>query len=515
MAGKERHVLYSTLLPSASATGADENRRIADLVDAILSRVFAAFSERATRLLSDFLAGSIDPRTAFDFEKSIAELVRELGRLIVEAVYNCLEPDDVRTMPSNVEFDGVPYTRILTKTPREVATIFGRIVLKRASYRPMHKSAEKAIFPLEVELGIASGVSAALAERIGFYQGEAGSTQPRTLVRLEHVHGVDMGVEKLREVVEHVSQEMAEVRHRVQVERLKGMVEEASEKAGSKEPVLCVGRDGVTLGIAAKGGTVFEVASVATLTVFDRESDRLGTVYLGRSPETCQKTLSAEMTKLLEETLFSGDRPLPRLCYVTDAGANETTYFEEVLEPMRDPRTGEPLTWIRVVDFYHASQRLTTMAEALFGVGREAQSWMRKMRSWLRRKENGVRRVLSSAAALRDRREMSASKRESFDLAYEYLRSRTQFMRYWEYEALGIPRGSGITEAACKTIVTQRLKLSGMRWSKEGARVIPNLRAMQISGVWESGYREVLKNYPRIEVPAYAKIGRTTAEIAA
>jgi len=59
--------------------------------------------------------------------------------------------------------------------------------------------------------------------------------------------------------------------------------------------------------------------------------------------------------------------PLPRLTYVTDAGENETQYYRRVLGNMAHPRTGEKLPWIRIVDYYHAAQRIWAMAEALFG----------------------------------------------------------------------------------------------------------------------------------------------------
>ena len=43
-------------------------------------------------------------------------------------------------------------------------------------------------------------------------------------------------------------------------------------------------------------------------------------------------------------------------------------------------------------------------------------------------------------------------------------------MAYWHYQGVGLPIGSGVTEAACKTVFTQRLKQSGMRWEVLGAR---------------------------------------------
>jgi hypothetical protein len=33
------------------------------------------------------------------------------------------------------------------------------------------------------------------------------------------------------------------------------------------------------------------------------------------------------------------------------------------------------------------------------------------------------------------------------------------------------PIGSGVTEATCKTLVTQRMKCAGMRWNINGGKV--------------------------------------------
>jgi hypothetical protein len=53
-----------------------------------------------------------------------------------------------------------------------------------------------------------------------------------------------------------------------------------------------------------------------------------------------------------------------------------------------------------------------------------------------------------------------------------YFRTNEARMRYAELKAKGFPIGSGVVEAACKTLVTQRLKLSGMRWSCAGAQAV-------------------------------------------
>jgi len=58
-------------------------------------------------------------------------------------------------------------------------------------------------------------------------------------------------------------------------------------------------------------------------------------------------------------------------------------------------------------------------------------------------------------------------------------------MRYASFRSQGLFVGSGVMEAGCKTIVGQRLKPSGMRWTVSGANKIIALRCCQLSGWWE------------------------------
>jgi hypothetical protein len=104
----------------------------------------------------------------------------------------------------------------------------------------------------------------------------------------------------------------------------------------------------------------------------------------------------------------------------------------------------------------------------------------------------GVGRVLHSAAALRGRWQLRGKRLSDFRRAYKYLQSRRQHLRYAGYRRVGLPIGSGVTEAACKTVYTQRLKLSGMRWQKAGAQTILTLRVILLSGVWERVYERTL-----------------------
>jgi hypothetical protein len=67
----------------------------------------------------------------------------------------------------------------------------------------------------------------------------------------------------------------------------------------------------------------------------------------------------------------------------------------------------------------------------------------------------------------------------------EYFQRNAKRMRYAEFRSQGLFVGSGVIEAGCRTIIGQRLKLSGMRWTVTGADSIISLRCCQMSDRWE------------------------------
>jgi hypothetical protein len=416
-------------------------------------------------------------------------LTRELGRQVVEATYH--QAEAACAAAPRVVYEGGEYARLVRPTARQVATLFGPIRLRRHGYRYVERDvSEPLVFPLELALGLVQGVTPALAEVAARALAEAGATQQAVLERLRGEHGVGLGVKRLRALAADVEAELTPHRRQQQVRQLSAWLERAQQSAGKHRPVLSVGRDGITLATRPHG--FFEVAGVATLTVYDRGRKRLGSVYLGFAPELGQATLSDELTALVQETLSACPEQPPRLVYLTDAGDAECGYYQHVLRKLRHPTTGRPLEWQRILDYYHASQRLTTLGAALLGGDtRQAQAWAAKMRKVLKQ-PSGVFRVLHSAAALAARRDLSATQQKEYRRAYNYLRERSEHLRYYDYRRLGLPIGSGVTEAACKTLFTQRLKLSGMRWSAEGAQLILNLRSIWLSGIWTATYRAAL-----------------------
>ena len=75
-----------------------------------------------------------------------------------------------------------------------------------------------------------------------------------------------------------------------------------------------------------------------------------------------------------------------------------------------------------------------------------------------------------------------------------YFRNHVHRMDYPTYEANGWYIGSGAVESACKTVVGQRLKGAGMRWSEAGGHALCHVRALYRSekGQWDAFWQRDL-----------------------
>jgi len=452
-------------------------------------------AEKLEALIAQLLQSPLSPTAIFQFERDLQAALREGGRQILEAVLNTLEASAHPEWPTHVTQSGETYRRRAEPTPRETSTLFGLTVVRRLGYRS-DAPGEPSIFPLEQTLGLQCGCTPALAERVGFQAGQAGATQRTILELLQRDHGIAMGVGRLRKLLESLSEATAPMRPPAQARRIRDLLQQAFAQKGRGQPTLAVGRDGITVGNQPHG--FFEVATCATVSVHDRKGRRLGTVSLGFAPEPGQQTMTDELLALIHEILRGWSGPPPQLAYITDAGDSEEAFYTKRLCRMRHPVTKARLKWQRIVDYYHAASRLTTIAQALKLGEPAAKAWARRMRRVLKQQPNAIHRILHSAAALKKRYgPKNKTQAATFETACSYLRRRSVWMGYHAFREAGLPIGSGVTEAACKTLFTQRVKLSGMRWKHAGLQTVLNLRMLVLSGVWAEVYAQTLTP-PRI-----------------
>ena len=140
-----------------------------------------------------------------------------------------------------------------------------------------------------------------------------------------------------------------------------------------------------------------------------------------------------------------------------------------------------------ILDFYHAAEYLGDLARALYPGDEEArEGWLD---DWCHRlKHEGGPAVLE---ALQDLEVRGRAAKEARAEVVRYFTNQAHRMDYPGYVAKGWAIGSGPVEAACKTVIGQRMKGSGMRWGADGADALSHLRALFKSGdrQWDAFWR--------------------------
>lgn len=395
--------------------------------------------------------------------------------------------------PARLSFGAERYRR-RPATRNKIATLFGSIELRRIRYEPL-ETGEASIFPLEIHLGIEAGLATpALAEQVGLWSVD--HSQQQVLALLQHHQEVRWSVTSLRKLTRSLCEGMTSFRQSAQEEQLLKWLAFAHKSQGFHPVVLAVGRDGVMVPIRNEG---YQEASTATLSVYTRTGKRLGTVYLGQMPQPGQGGLSSQLTDLLKATLGRWQRRggrKPRLVYLTDRGYHQHDYYHKVLKKLADPwQPGKRLTWEWVLDFFHVVTYVAKLADAIFSKESKRSLWFTKMRHWLRCRVGGISNLLRSALCTWDQAKKTKAREKEFWQAYRFLRRNSPHMKYAGYRQEGLPIGSGVTEAACKTVFSQRLKCSGMTWKKESGQVIVDLRVIRLSGVWQEVHQSYLQSH--------------------
>jgi hypothetical protein len=144
---------------------------------------------------------------------------------------------------------------------------------------------------------------------------------------------------------------------------------------------------------------------------------------------------------------------------------------------------------VQIVDLSHAKEHVWEVAHAVFGRGTAAGTvWATQACSLL---EQGQSEALVSAIeALPPIAPEPGQARSCPERAVDYFTTNAQRMRYPVFRAQGMHLGSGIAEAACKTIVSTRAKRSGMRWTPEGIDALLPLRTSVLNGAYDSLWQQ-------------------------
>ena len=157
-----------------------------------------------------------------------------------------------------------------------------------------------------------------------------------------------------------------------------------------------------------------------------------------------------------------------------------------------------------VIDFWHACEHLQTASDHAVAPG-----WFEKYREILRHDPRGVAKVIRALRHLRDA--AAAPDRAETERELAFFRKHRHRMRYHALKEEGIAIGSGVVEAANKTLVTQRMKRSGMRWRIVGGQAVLTFRALIKSGRFERAWKALIS---ATDTPANDNISPRAAAMA-
>jgi len=242
---------------------------------------------------------------------------------------------------------------------------------------------------------------------------------------------------------------------------------------------LAIGGDGVMVPFrptkgSPKGRTRWHEVKVAILARLGRHTTREGKqvqrLKQRRLVAVCG-SMDALSPRLWLEALRQDVLNADQVVWLSDGGRGFWRLYRERFSAIA----------IGVLDFYHAAQNLWKgYALWLDGRTKEARARFKADRHKLRHgQSNNVLADILSASELEG---LPDSARKALTKLYAYLDKHRKHIDYENFEALGLPLGSGMVESACKWLIQQRFKGVGMRWSEEGFNHLLHLRLDWVNG---------------------------------
>jgi hypothetical protein len=225
---------------------------------------------------------------------------------------------------------------------------------------------------------------------------------------------------------------------------------------------VTIGMDGTCLLLCEDD---WREARVGTLGFSDEHGERQHTISPGATPEYGKATFLGRMEREIERVKTA----YPQARYVgLIEGAQGNWEF-----------LGRP-TEIQVTDFWHAAEYLSDAGDVLFGRQPEAKRvWLTGCCHRLKHEPGAARQIVKGLRRMAAEKGVPADQPEiEAAITYFTLQSRNGRMDYAPLVASKIPIGSGVTEAACKVLVKQRLCGSGMKWKEPGAAAVLSLRCL-------------------------------------
>jgi len=216
-------------------------------------------------------------------------------------------------------------------------------------------------------------------------------------------------------------------------------------------------------------------AMTGTISLYDSQGERMHTTYVAATPEYGKEKFKTKMGREIER--IKARYPKASVTGLGDGAKDNWSFLECYCDRL-------------VIDFWHVSEYVHKVADARWGNAtchqETKESWLEDRLHRLKHEDGYSQRLLKEFRTLQ-RECKSASRRQRVEGSITYFTNNRSRMIYAEQVRRHGPIGSGVTEAACKTVVKQRLGVSGAKWSESGASVVLSLRTLVLTqGHWNS-----------------------------
>jgi len=421
------------------------------------------------------------------FEREVHALFVEAER---EVLAESLERLDV-DVPW-VVIEGRKHSRVLRASETYTSAV-GPVTVTRTLYRA---GRGKAVAPMALRAGIVEGHWTPLAARQASYL-VAQLTPQECEATLRELGNMTPSKSSLDRLPKALSERWEGERegHEAALREHLEVPEAAVSMAVSLDGVMVPMKDGAreakraearAAGRRTKGPAGYQEVGCASLSFYDAGGERLDTIRFARMPEAKKVTLKSMLAAEVEAVLAR--RPELTVVKVAD-GAKDNWTFLTGLVPEGEAR----------VDFFHAAEQLKAALDAAYGENApKGRAQFDKLRHVLRHDAEGAAKVIRALVYLRDKH----PRRKRIGEVLGYFRRHRRRMDYAAAAERHLPIGSGVVEATCKTLATQRLKRSGMRWRHAGGQAILTLRALVQSKRFEHAWHRLSETYrAEVELP--------------
>ncbi|NIS81115.1 MAG: ISKra4 family transposase, partial [Anaerolineales bacterium] len=195
-----------------------------------------------------------------------------------------------------------------------------------------------------------------------------------------------------------------------------------------------------------------------------------------------------EVRATLEGKDVAFERLTQRVAQREDRHFQHRVALTDGSEPLQDRMLEQLPQFTLVLDIIHASEYLWAAANALLGeTNPERTAWVRERLLHILCGQTAM--VIQDLENQMTNPSLSPTQREALKTTIGYYRRNSPYMRYDQYLNNGWPIGTGVVEGACGHLVKDRMEQSGMRWTKQGAQSLLDLRAVRINDDWDAYQR--------------------------